>query len=112
MKFNDDAGSAILEFVTLGVAIQVPLLVFALQISQTQANQFAAEAAARHSMRAFQLNQVPVQKTVSAVLADFSIGTVPKIDVTCNPDCDSSGAIMTIRVGLGSAVATSVGVLN
>lgn len=48
-----DAGSAVVEFVTLGVLLLVPVVYLVLTLGRIQAGAFAAEGAAREAARAF-----------------------------------------------------------
>lgn len=48
-----DAGSAVVEFVTLGVLLLVPVVYLVLTLGRVQAGVFAAEGAAREAARAF-----------------------------------------------------------
>lgn len=47
-----DEGSAVVEFVTLGVLLLVPVVYLVLMLGRVQAGAFAAEAAAREAVRA------------------------------------------------------------
>ncbi|MFP5333879.1 MAG: pilus assembly protein [Actinomycetes bacterium] len=48
-----DAGSAVVEFVTLGVLLLVPVVYLVITLGRVQAGVFAAEGAAREAARAF-----------------------------------------------------------
>jgi Flp pilus assembly protein TadG len=50
---RDDAGSAVVEFVFLGVLLLVPLVYLVLALGHAQAAAFAADSAARAAARAF-----------------------------------------------------------
>lgn len=52
-RATDDAGSAVVEFVTLGVLLLVPVVYLVLTLGRVQAGVFAAEGAAREAARAF-----------------------------------------------------------
>jgi hypothetical protein len=49
----DDTGSAVVEFVTLGVVLLIPLIYLVLTLGRLQAAAFAADSAARAGVRAF-----------------------------------------------------------
>lgn len=51
-RSRDDTGSAVVEFVTLGVALLVPLVYLVLVLARVQAAAFAADGAARDAARA------------------------------------------------------------
>lgn len=50
---HDDSGSAVVEFVTLGVLLLVPVVYLVLTLGRLQAGAFAVEGAAREAARAF-----------------------------------------------------------
>jgi Flp pilus assembly protein TadG len=50
---RDDAGSAVVEFVTLGVLLLVPVVYLVIALGRVQAGAFAAEGAAREAARVF-----------------------------------------------------------
>jgi Na+-transporting methylmalonyl-CoA/oxaloacetate decarboxylase gamma subunit len=50
---RDDAGSAVVEFVALGVLVLIPLIYLVLCLGRVQAAAFAADSAARSAARAF-----------------------------------------------------------
>jgi len=50
---RDDRGSAVVEFVLLGVLLLVPLVYLILTVGRVQAASFAVDAAARSAVRAF-----------------------------------------------------------
>jgi len=106
-KFNDENGSAVLEFVGFGLLFQISILIAALQVAEVQKLQIASESIARHSLRSFILGQVSVESTAQQVAQDFGITQTPVLQLSCNPDCESSGSIANLRVILGKAVAQS-----
>jgi hypothetical protein len=55
VRRGDDAGSAVVEFVALGVLMLVPLVYLVLTLGRVQAAAFAADGAARAAARAFVL---------------------------------------------------------
>ena len=52
---RDDRGSAVVEFVTLGVVLMVPLVYLVLAMGRVQAATYAADGSARAAARAFVL---------------------------------------------------------
>lgn len=107
MNFNDDTGSAVIELLLFGLVLQLPLLMFSIQLSDVQAKQFAVESAARHSMRSFVLFAIPVEETINSIMTEFGVNEKPEIEFTCIPDCTSSEAQARLVVKLGSATASS-----
>ena len=55
VRRGDDRGSAVVEFVTLGVVLMVPLVYLVLAMGRVQAATFAADGSARAAARAFVL---------------------------------------------------------
>ena len=96
-----------IDFVLYGVAAQIGLLMFGLQIFSTQANQLAAESAARHSLRSFVLAGVDPVNTANSVLTDFGITKRAQVTLDCDPDCESTGAIIQVLVEVGKSSATA-----
>ena len=50
---GDDRGSAVVEFVSLGVLLLIPLVYFVIAMGRVQAASFAAENSAREAARAY-----------------------------------------------------------
>lgn len=107
MKFNSERGSAVIDFVLYGVVLQVGLLMFGLQVFSTQANQLAAESIARHSLRSFVLAGIAPRLTANQVLNDFGVDKKATVQFLCNPDCESEGALLAVKVVVGSSTATA-----
>ena len=107
MKFNDDAGSAVIDFVLYGVVFQISLLMFGLQAFQTQSDQLAAESIARHALRSYSLAGIDPNETAAQVLADFGITKSVKVQLLCDPDCESEGSLLELTAVVGSATAVS-----
>lgn len=106
-----ERGSAVIDFVLYGVMLQIGLLLFGLQVFEQQANQLAAESMARHSLRSFALTGTEVQETAVQVLNDFGTATPTsenlRVQLLCEPDCDSEGSVLTVNVKFKRAVASS-----
>ncbi|MFM6971717.1 MAG: hypothetical protein ACKOWH_03910 [Rhodoluna sp.] len=107
MNFKDDSGSAVIELLLFGIALQLPLLLFTIQLAESQSNQFAAESAARHSLRSFVLFETPVEETANQIVEEFGITETPNVEFSCVPNCQTNGGKAQVVVKLGSAVATS-----
>lgn len=110
---RDEKGTAIVEFVWLGILLLVPLLYVVLAVFDTQRGAFAASAAARSASRAFVTS--PDQESAfaraeaAALLAFHDQGIEAggfDLQITCHPDpaaCLSPGSVVTAQVH--SAVA-------
>lgn len=104
-RFSDERGSAVLEFVGFGLVLQLLILFAALQITEVQKHQLAAEAIARHALRSLIISDVAVDATANQVATDFGITQAPKLFLACNPDCQTAGALAQLKVVVGKAVA-------
>lgn len=105
---SDDAGSAALEFIVVGLLMLVPLtyLVIALGIIQGQA--LGAQAGARHIARA--LATAPDAETAAAraeavlrsVVGEYALDPAQvRVTLSCTPaaaPCPSAGATVTVSV--------------
>jgi hypothetical protein len=122
-----DAGSAVVEFVSLGVLLMVPLVYLVLAMARVQAASFAADGSARDAARAYvtAANTSEAQRrSVIAVrigLEDQGFRTGDgTLTVECDwPACLVPGARVTARVsvtvvlpgiprGVGDALSTHV----
>lgn len=104
---SQDKGSAIIEFLLYGVMLQVSVLLIGLQVISLQSSQLAVESIARHALRAFVVTGQQPDQTAQSLLRDFGSTKTADIDLRCQPDCYSEGAIITIKVSLAGASAAS-----
>lgn len=104
---SQDKGSAIIEFLLYGVLLQVSVLLIGLQVISLQSSQLAVESIARHALRAFVVTGQQADQTAQSLLRDFGSTKTAEIDLRCQPDCYSEGAIITIKVSLAGASAVS-----
>ena len=105
---NSERGSAVIDFVLYGVVLQAGLLMFGMPIYESQSSQLAAESIARHSLRAYVLSGVGVETSAQQITRDFGIKKNATVKIFCDPDCESDGSVVGVRVSLGNASATSV----
>jgi len=110
-SFRCDSGSAILEFLIFGVAINVALLGFGVQVLEIQKLQLAAESIARNSARNLaQSLDVEGARTVAANIAEsfgLSVNDI-SLNLECVPsDCSTSGAIASAQVEISESRAYS-----
>lgn len=107
-RSRGDHGSAVVEFVWLGLLLLVPLVYVLLTVFEAQAAAFGSDAASRSAGRAFVL--APSQEeaydragaAAELALADQGIaaGQV-SLDISCAPDpqrCLSPGSTVTVSV--------------
>lgn len=104
----DDAGSAALEFITVGVILLVPLIYLVVVLGTIQEQMLGAEAASRHIARAIAL--APDAASAGArgdvVLAEVidEYGLDPEavdLSLSCTPsgvECPSAGATIIVTV--------------
>lgn len=116
MKLNtelgSEQGSALVDLIGFGILLQVPILMFATLAIQSQQQSFAAEAIARHGLRAHVLwpDRTNTERVIEELAQDFGIamdriewrlGCVP------NPNCLASGSTAQIEVRIGAISAYS-----
>jgi Flp pilus assembly protein TadG len=107
---REDTGSAVVEFVTLGVLLLVPVVYLVVALGRVQAGAFAVEGAAREAARAFtaaddeELGAQRAQAAVALALQDQGFRDADPDDamvVECELDpCLQSEARVTVRVSL------------
>ncbi|GAA5154956.1 hypothetical protein GCM10023340_39360 [Nocardioides marinquilinus] len=105
---RDDRGSAVVEFVWLGLLLLVPLVWIVLSVFEVQSGSFAATTAARSAARAYALAPTDAAGATAAnraareALADQGHADDPvTVVVTCRPypdRCHSGTSIITARV--------------
>lgn len=118
----DEAGSAVVEFVFLGLLLLVPVVYLVLSVGQVQAASFAAvgaaDAAAKTYASAPDVATGEERAAAAAELAldDFGLGSdVMRLEISCPEKCLQAGTTVTARVfvnvplpGLGWADASAV----
>jgi hypothetical protein len=113
-RLRDEAGSASLEFLGVGLLLLVPMVYLVLTLAALQAGALAAEGAARHAARSFVLAATPAEaaaraeRAVELTLEDFGLdpGTAD-VDVACTPDpgtCLARRSLVTVTVGIRVAL--------
>ena len=105
---RDERGSALVEFIWLGLLLLVPLVYVLLTVFAAQSAAFGADAASRAAGRAYMLAPSQDQAATAAeaaalvALADQGIGAKQmNLTVSCSPDpahCLSSGSTVTVVV--------------
>ena len=104
----DDAGSASIEFIGVGVLMLVPMVYLVLALAQLQAAAFAVEGAARQATRVYvQAESVAeanaaAERAIQVALADFGVEEAPRrVETSCQPDpgdCLTRRGFVSIRV--------------
>ena len=106
---NDgERGSAVVEFVFLGLVLLVPVIYFVLTVGQLQAGSFAVVGAADQAAKIYVTAGSAPDATAQArqaallVLNDFGFDPASaKIDIRCSGDCLTPGSSVTVEVRLG-----------
>ena len=109
-KFSSDQGSAAIEFIGLGVLIQLGLLAFGAQLIQVQHNQLAAESMVRNGLRSFTLTGKSPTQTAGEIAAAYGI-PASKIVMAVNcgaADCAVQGSWMKFLVTIDQSSAVGV----
>ena len=106
---RDESGTALIEFVWLGLLLLVPLVYIMLTVFDAQRGAFGASSASRAAGRAFVLapdqatGHDRAQQAAMLALADQGVdddGDV-SVDITCEPrpdDCLTAGSMITVEV--------------
>lgn len=105
---RDEAGSALVELVWLGILLLVPLVWIVLSVFEVQRGAFATTGAARAAGRAFALapddatGRDRAQAAARQAFADQGIGGAPlELTITCAPypeSCHSGTSVITVVV--------------
>lgn len=106
---RDEAGSAVIELVWVGILLLVPLLWIVLSVFEVQSGAYAVTSAARSAGRAYALapddGQGQERATAAArqALADQGLpDDAPlEVTVTCTPypqDCHTGTSVITVRI--------------
>ena len=101
-----DRGSAVVEFVVLGVLLLVPVVYLVLCVSRVQAAAFAAEGAAREAARVVaspgdeRAARTDAESVVALALADQGFdASTGRLDVRCSADpCSEAEALVETTV--------------
>lgn len=108
VNFKGELGSAVLELIGFGLLLQIPLLIFAINLVTTQHDQLAAEAITRDALRSFVLLSREPAETARKLAADYRLNPSRiLITMSCKPsDCNVEGAWVSIQTRIGQSSAT------
>jgi hypothetical protein len=106
VRWRDEAGTALVEFVWLGIIMLVPLVWIMMSVFEVQRGAFAVTSAARSAARAFALadtdaaGEARAQGAIRQALDDQGGDDRGfRFRVTCgSADCHDDGAVITVRV--------------
>ncbi|HEU4850319.1 MAG TPA: hypothetical protein VFS93_07905 [Terrimesophilobacter sp.] len=95
-RWTDEAGTASLEFITVGLILLLPVVYLVLTVAAIQGAAFAVEGAARQAVRVYvQSGSVAeassrAELAIRFALADAGLDELePHVTVSCSPDPDS-----------------------
>lgn len=100
---GDEAGSAALEFIAVGVLLLAPIAYLVIALGAVQAHALGAEAAARFAARTIANDAAAApEETVATIARQYGIdpGDVA-VGVSCEPAtgrCPAAGAVVTVTV--------------
>ncbi len=107
-RTRDEQGSALVEFVWLGILLLVPLVWFVLSVFEVQRGAFATTGAARAAGRAFALapddatGRARAEAAARQAYADQGIPGAPvELTISCTPypsSCHSGTSVVTVVV--------------
>ncbi|MGO1522573.1 MAG: hypothetical protein ACTHWO_02455 [Nesterenkonia sp.] len=105
-EFSDEEGSALIEFLALGLLLLLPAVWFLLAVAEVQASSYAAVGAADQAAKMHTTGDVDPgeraarsEAAVSAALADFGISAErAEISRQCSPSCEAEGALVGYTV--------------
>ncbi len=107
-RCRDDAGSASLEFITVGMLLLVPIVYLVLALSALEKASFGVEGAARQATRVFVQSgsegdaEAAAQTAIAVTLADYGLDAHDaRVQVTCRPDptdCLTRRGFVTVSI--------------
>jgi hypothetical protein len=106
-NFKDESGSAILELVIFGFALQLSVMIAGLNVLAVQKDQITAESIARHSLRSYLLSQTDPESTARELIDESKSKSNLSLNILCEPDCEKPASIVTLEVTLGRAKAAA-----
>jgi hypothetical protein len=105
---RDESGTALIEFIWLGLLLLVPLVYLMLSVFDAQRGAFGASSASRAAGRAYVLApdqataRVQAHQAYLVALEDQGIDPGDAhLDISCDPDpdrCLTSGSVITVEV--------------
>ena len=121
-RWAEEAGSASLEFVTVGMLLLLPLVYLVLVVAAVQAGALAAEGAARQAARVFVQSadagsaQAAAATAVEFALSDHGVDPASaSVAVSCRPRpsaCLTRRGLVTVTVELSVPLPLAPGVLG
>lgn len=107
LRLGHEGGSAVVEFVFLGVLLLVPVVYLVLTVGQLQGGSFAVVGAADQAAKVYVDATTPQEADARAreaariALADFGFGPEQaEVAIACSGDCLAPGTTVTVVVRL------------
>lgn len=104
---SQESGSAVVEFVFLGLLLLVPVVYFVLTLAQLQAGSFAVVGAAHQAAKVYVSEESVPDAAAGArlaallVLDDFGFdATAAEVQIRCSGECLAAGSGVTVEVRL------------
>lgn len=104
---SQESGSAVVEFVFLGLLLMVPVVYFVLTLAQLQAGSFAVVGAADQAAKVYVSEESVPDAAAGArlaallVLDDFGFdATAAEVQIRCSGECLAAGSGVTVEVRL------------
>lgn len=110
LRNRGERGSAVIEFVWVGLVLLVPVVWIVLSVFEVQRGTFAVHAAARAAGRAYALapddatGRARAEAIAQMTLRDQGAPGMPlTMEVSCTtaPDCHSGTSVVTVRITSG-----------
>ncbi|MHA7238270.1 hypothetical protein [Arthrobacter sp. TMS1-12-1] len=106
-RVREEHGSAVVEFVFLGVLLLVPVVYLVLTVGRLQGGSFAVVGAADQAAKVYVDATTPqdadarAREAAGLALADFGFSPEEAaVDITCSEDCLGPGTSVTVVVRL------------
>lgn len=104
---SQESGSAVVEFVFLGLLLLVPVVYFVVTLSQLQAGSFAVVGAADQAAKVYVTEESVPEAAAGArqaallVLEDFGFeAAAAEVQIRCSGECLAAGSGVTVEVRL------------
>lgn len=104
---DGERGSAVVEFVFLGVLLLIPVVYLVLTVGRLQAGSFAVVGAADQAAKVYAdastsaEGEVRAREAARIALADFGFaGDRSAVEISCSAECLAPGSAVTVAVRL------------
>ncbi|MFM5905672.1 MAG: hypothetical protein ACKORF_06175 [Micrococcales bacterium] len=108
-RCHSDRGSAVIEFVVLGLLAQIVIVAIALPAMQQQRVQLAANSLVSQVARVIAqdpTNLDRIQELVAQQTSNYELGADSRVSVEVSPELPHPGQLFTVRVQIGTIETT------